>query len=346
MQANVYKETKLKTRDIIRLMICTVGIIHCFYFFIFTMEDIFVMAIINGLGVCLSIWLFLISKNSRLQMISTVLSADVSLHAILATLFTSWEFGFCIFLIVLIPLYFYFPHNGIIYPTLHAIMNIIEFVLLRIYALSYEPERVPKVLPVKVYYLINSFITLSLLLIFCIAFYETIQEKQRKLEFLVDRDELTGIYNRRKMYQLLDEVNRENKVGTSVIAIGMGDIDGFKLINDTYGHSCGDVVLQEVSNCFIKKLNKIDCVSRWGGEEFLFLLYGNSYDEIVKRLDSVRTAIAEKDIFFENESIHVTMSFGLCPWDKDMNYEDLVNLADIQLYRAKNEGKNKLVFKK
>lgn len=157
-------------------------------------------------------------------------------------------------------------------------------------------------------------------------------------------DQLTGVYNRKKLNILLNKYEKKGTPGE--LAVIMMDIDYFKRYNDTYGHQAGDVVLREVSAVLRESVRKKDVVIRYGGEEFLVLINGvkrKTAEEICQR---IYTKLEEKALPHEASKVseHVTMSMGLC-YQKDKNdmlLEKLIGKADEALYRSKEAGRNRL----
>ena len=126
-------------------------------------------------------------------------------------------------------------------------------------------------------------------------------------------------------------------------ALLFGDINFFKKVNDTYGHSAGDDVLVNISRLLSTEKREIDQVPRWGGEEFLILLPETNLKGAVLRGNKIRKLISAKPIIHEGQEIHVTMSFGVSEYNGETPIEKTIDLADQRLYLAKNSGRNKVV---
>ena len=122
----------------------------------------------------------------------------------------------------------------------------------------------------------------------------------------------------------------------------MGDIDDFKKVNDTYGHDFGDIVLVEVSKSLKKSTRDDDYVCRWGGEEFLIIINGNK--KITKDVaERMRQTISEIEIPFGKETVHITMTFGITESIPGYSVDKLIAIADENLYKGKQNGKNQVV---
>lgn len=121
----------------------------------------------------------------------------------------------------------------------------------------------------------------------------------------------------------------------------MFDIDHFKKINDTYGHTVGDEVLKKLPETVKIDIRKGDLFVRWGGEEFIIVLANTELLEAQKVADHVRKAI-EKELFHEKID-QVTCSFGVTDYHKGDSIDSIINRADAALYKAKNSGRNRIV---
>ncbi|WP_102401767.1 GGDEF domain-containing protein [Haloimpatiens massiliensis] len=165
--------------------------------------------------------------------------------------------------------------------------------------------------------------------------YNLIKEQEAKTDFL------TGLYNRRYVDEKMNLLKKQKKLIESYVVL-MIDIDYFKKINDTYGHDVGDKILKEVSNIMKKHSTKDDILVRFGGEEFIFILFNATLDkgqlvakEIIKEVENKRFNI-------EKHEVTVTISIGIAASDRDSNKEiqKVIHDADKALYKAKNDGRN------
>jgi two-component system cell cycle response regulator len=158
----------------------------------------------------------------------------------------------------------------------------------------------------------------------------------RSLEMAVT-DPLTGLRNRRYVRRHLEGVLRNS--GAAVLLI---DVDRFKSVNDTYGHAAGDVVLREVAERVRGHLRAADVVARYGGEEFLVVMSGAAAEDGRLVAERLRNAVAGVPVHAEGQALHVTASIGVAAGDIGTPCDDVVSAADAALYRAKNNGRNRV----
>jgi diguanylate cyclase (GGDEF)-like protein len=167
----------------------------------------------------------------------------------------------------------------------------------------------------------------------------------REVQLLAQTDALTGVDSRRHFFALAEhEFNYARRYNTSVSLI-MLDIDHFKQVNDTFGHTWGDVVLKQIAGVLRKSLRKVDRIGRYGGEEFTILLPATGLDKVCPAAERLRQQIEALRIQTEQGDIQVTVSMGAVEMDahKDENVDELIRRADTALYAAKRAGRNRVV---
>ena len=166
------------------------------------------------------------------------------------------------------------------------------------------------------------------------------------LRELADVDGLTGLYNRRHFFELAQYEFDKCKASNEKIALVMMDIDHFKSINDTYGHSFGDEVLKELCSRCKRNIRNKDIIGRYGGEEFILIMPQIEEDSLVAITGGLRRAVEEKNFVYDDISVKVTMSVGVALiHDSISNLEQLNQIADQALYEAKRNGRNQVVIK-
>jgi len=173
---------------------------------------------------------------------------------------------------------------------------------------------------------------------------EALARSERELKRLATTDVLTGLMNRRALTEeAVKERRRANRDGTK-IAIVMLDLDNFKHINDRYGHSSGDIVLQRFSTMLKQQLRITDSVSRIGGEEFVVLLPNTDLQSADRLMKKILAEVTEQSIeLIDGASVKVSFSGGVIEWRSGDGFGHVLTQADVQMYKAKERGRNCIV---
>lgn len=168
---------------------------------------------------------------------------------------------------------------------------------------------------------------------------ESLLANMEKLNRAALRDQLTGLYNRRFVVESLSQDLAEPGRQDAIVMI---DVDNFKRINDTYGHSTGDMVLICIAN-IMESICRRHKVIRWGGEEFLIVLMGVTEDEVIRVCGDVRSEVADFMFRSGDRTFFCTVTLGVAMYDKMQGFDENVAHADMALYRGKSAGKNRVV---
>jgi diguanylate cyclase (GGDEF)-like protein len=163
---------------------------------------------------------------------------------------------------------------------------------------------------------------------------------------MANRDVLTGLYNRRHLFDLLAcEINRERRT-SGPFSVCILDVDHFKRVNDQYGHQVGDMVLKRIAGEVSVTLRNIDCIGRYGGEEFLMVLPQTLLDGAMVKAERVRQLIAAIEFPEIGPGFQVTVSIGVAQFNSAYGIDKTISRADLALYRAKSSGRNCCVSEK
>lgn len=175
---------------------------------------------------------------------------------------------------------------------------------------------------------------------------DNLVQAREAMRFKATHDPLTGIWNRGAILEALEkEVWRSRREGLS-LGLLIADVDHFKSVNDTYGHPVGDAVLREATRRLATDVRPYDAVGRYGGEEFLILLPGCNGDETRGKAERLREIVGGPPIVTSAGDLKITMSVGAVAtgdWPHDGSNQ-LLQMADSALYRAKREGRNRTVM--
>jgi diguanylate cyclase (GGDEF)-like protein len=158
------------------------------------------------------------------------------------------------------------------------------------------------------------------------------------------RDGATRLYNRRFLEEFIDKSSEQALRSNISYAILMIDIDYFKMVNDTYGHDSGDIVIKTLAEILQENIRKADLAIRYGGEEFLILLYNTTPEGAVQVAEKIRTRFNEKKYHFGNDTVEKTLSIGVAhfPSQADSIWK-VIKYADLALYEGKNTGRNRVI---
>ncbi len=171
---------------------------------------------------------------------------------------------------------------------------------------------------------------------------EELLRQKAQLEDTMNRDHLTGVYNRRKMESDLNMFSNQNN--SSFLCAIFVDADRFKGINDNFGHDVGDRTLVYLGQKLQKHVSLLNGeVYRYGGEEFIILCF-ISKSEIINKLDDLRKDIKSQRIYHSTKDISITVSMGVSFYSESSSKEEMIKKADNGVYKAKNNGRDRIEF--
>ncbi len=194
--------------------------------------------------------------------------------------------------------------------------------------------------------LISSFLTIT----FLSALYEYSREKSykhtlelsKKYQQLAHFDPLTQLSNRRDALHILQREQARVLRNKEPLSIILCDVDHFKKINDQYGHNAGDAVLVDLAEIFTRNIREQDCIARWGGEEFIFILPQTLAVNANQFAEKIQETLQAHLVNYQDDKIKVTVSMGIVQFNDNQTIDELINNADKFLYRAKNAGRNQI----
>lgn len=316
-------------------------------FYILGVKELFLVNIFSVLFYVIIQFLIAFGKGgSHLVYIALI---EIIIHAAFATHFLGWQPDFAMFFILIIPASFLIYTQKIYIPFLLSGVSMGLFLYYKI-TMDYNAD-VKYVFEdngiLKALQIMNAVIGVFVMLlagvsnIFIREFKEyQIVEQREDFKKLASIDPLTNLYNRRAMNENIRNIRRRSRSPKSKYVIGIGDIDNFKRINDTYGHDAGDKVLVYVSNLFISTIPDDGYAARWGGEEFLFIIPESSIEEGLAFTEKIHKSLRAHTFEIDDCEFGVTMTFGISvgiPVDK---IDTVITKADKRLYKGKNNGKN------
>ncbi|MBX2832625.1 MAG: sensor domain-containing diguanylate cyclase [Rhodospirillales bacterium] len=187
---------------------------------------------------------------------------------------------------------------------------------------------------------INIAISLLITVIVGLVAYLTVRNYQNRLEELASRDKLTGSFNRQVFDMLFDQATKSAKRQKTPLSVMCFDLDGFKNINDTYGHPGGDAVLREVLMSVRTNVRESDLICRWGGDEFVVMFPETNRQEAMIKARELADQIRETPVPFGRDDIAITISAGITEYRDAEDLDTLMARVDNALYTAKAAGRD------
>ncbi len=348
-RANTTVVTELDKMYRILMLMCLV--MHAIYLVAFLRLGIMVFIVFNIFSLILYYYLFTHQFHLTPNRHYFALVAEIMAHMSLAVIFFGWDFGFQYFIIFLFTAIYVKIINSIKYLNIYAVVEMVLFIGLRIYTYNFEPVCAEVVSSYTM-----QFVCIFNMLIFFVGMfilakavtdsnllYRSILSKDNaELEELAQEDFLTGLANRRSLYNQYEYMKYRSKSEFSC-CIAIGDIDDFKQINDEFGHDVGDAILVQISQIIKSMTRDHDIVCRWGGEEIVIVMPNIPKNLAFTRLEKIRQKIEESSVKMRGKEVYCTITFGLYYHYGEGDLEQLISQADQLLYMGKRNGKNQVV---
>lgn len=326
---------------------------HVIYLIMFHLMGFTIMERYNYFSVAFYFslfWLITKTKRNRDKFIFYAL-IEIVVFACLGIYCTGWGNGFAMFMLFIVPIPFFLPLKKTLLPYVLSIVDIVIFVVMKLFMTGRDG-----IYLIDSYTLENTVYLVNMLFGFIIMMYISsiymfsreitnfkILTKNESLQKLASVDPLTQLFNRRAMMDFLKVIqNTSAQTGESYV-IGLGDVDDFKHVNDTYGHDTGDEILRQVSGIMAQCVPAEGYICRWGGEEFLFAVPAADCAAGVKFANDIREKVGSRVFHSEKGDFSVTVTIGVCEVPAGENFERFIILADNRLYKGKTGGKNCVV---
>ena len=320
-----------------------VGIIaHTAFIALFWWLHVPAMAAFNVFSV--GAWVAARVANDRRmpRLAALLLFVEVTAHAVLAVHILGWHSGFHYYLIPVIPFLMFHDQLATRTVVIGSTFVAALYVVLRATTFELEPSWIRPDVMMWVGYL-NILVPFLALAVISIYFRFASLDVERRMAMLAMTDALTKLPNRRRMREILEAERVRFARGGRTFGIILGDVDGFKQINDTQGHECGDHALRELAAVLRSVLRAQDAVARWGGEEFLFLLPETDLAGAQTAAEKLRAAVERAGLTYGGKPLTLTMTFGVAVFSPDASVDDCLRYADEALYVGKEHGKNRVV---
>ncbi|HNZ99153.1 GGDEF domain-containing protein [Ruminococcus sp.] len=276
-------------------------------------------------------------------------ATEIIVHAAMATYLMGWAPDFGILLIVLIPILFLMMKGKLLVPYIYSALAMGTFIWLRVRNIHHAGQKYEfnDNSIINALYILNALIgvlalvyTLTVYMLNRVDMEYRLTAQSEEFKKAASIDPLTQLFNRRAMNEKIREIRRNSVTPRSRYVIGIGDIDNFKKINDTYGHDTGDKVLVYVANLFISMIPEGGYAARWGGEEFLFVLPESQIVDGLDFTDQMHKSLRAHTFEIDDCLFGVTMTFGVSEGIPTDKIDTVITHADKRLYKGKNNGKN------
>lgn len=315
------KQTKSK-EEVVLLTICSAFVVAVSFFAIMrAMNNEWLIAALDVFLSFVMLLLGLYIHIARKLHIARMFFSVIVLSGIIATIYIKglaqilWSYP------ALISLFY------VVNPTI-AIRTSVIFILILFYVVN----------PIMdIQQLITYYVTLSITIFFAYVFSKQTMKQKDKLVTISMTDPLTNTKNRRALDYKLDEIKDIQQISEHSFCLIILDIDNFKIINDTHGHTIGDEILVKLTKKLSSRLRKSDDFYRYGGEEFIIILPYTELKQAQIVAEELRKTVEKIKI---DNDIKVTISLGVAEHVESESKEEWISRADKALYQAKNSGRN------
>jgi len=349
-------EEFLSDREKYTLILHMCAVSHLVFAVLFLLLGNILMMLYNLLSFLVYESMITFVKNKQFKFIIFAVNFEVTLYVILTTLAYGSHLYYNLFCFLMIPAAFYITTSSKQFKHPFITSLVISFISLGTFIFSILYPNDNYLILIKNYPVIYNITIIFNIVVTCFmlgifSFMYTLEMKNstaalenrtRQLKKLSSIDPLTKLANRRSMTEKLNISMHLLKKDKKAFSLILGDIDDFKIVNDTYGHDCGDKVLVMVADTISSQMRDGDFVCRWGGEEILILVNGNL--EAARSLaDRILAKIRSTEVIHENNHVSVTMTFGVAEASENLRIEDFIQKADNRLYYGKSHGKCQVV---
>lgn len=284
-----------------------------------------------------------LNRKGRHAASVSLMAVEIALHTLVAVPTVGWDAGFQYYLLGSVP---FIVLNNRLSPSHIAVITAAWCIMFALLAHFFSGQAHQYAYPwvIEAMHYANAVIAFTAIGLSSYYFRLASTIAERELEHLATTDPLTGLFNRRKMEELLRRQHHIADRGGAGFSLILADIDHFKELNDTYGHDCGDEMLRCSAAVFRKRLREADAVARWGGEEFLIMLPGTGAERAGRIAEELRAAIAEQLTTFCGRRVELSMTFGVAQLVPGDPFEQTLTHADEALYHGKQTGRDKVTI--
>ena len=318
-------------------------ILHVFYLVLFIITKLYIMVGVTAGVVFIYCLYFLLIKKKKYYLYALICGNVFFAYIATATAMIGFNTGFHFYLIGLCVVSFfttYFSKNKKIFNSIiWAVLSLAIYLTLYLTS-SFNPPNytIDKWLEMTLF-ITNAIVVFGFIASYLFVFLKYALSLEKKITNESRTDELTQIKNRYGLYDFYESLEEKKN-----LTLALFDIDNFKVINDKHGHVTGDYILKRVAEITSETLDD-SFVCRYGGEEFIIVLENDKEVHPITRLEELRKRIKQEKFEFEGETIQITITIGVADYFDSITLEKWVELADERMYKGKETGKNKIVYK-
>ena len=325
---------------------------HIIYLLLFHWMGVIEMERYNYFSVAFyAVMLFFIKKYNNQTPFILLMIVEIIIHAGLSTLYLGWSAGFGQFMLCIISIPFYLPIKLKFIPYILSVIDISIFIGLKFFTNVNEPlYDFANMRANNIIYITNSVFSCGIIVFMASNYIFTKNAAQKKMEVqneelqrLAMIDPLTELFNRRAMMNFFEVIQNNSLKTNSDYIIGLGDIDDFKKINDSYGHTAGDEVLKAISEIFVRDVPAEGYVCRWGGEEILFAIPNTNMEQGMEVSKKISNDILTHEFTSNGKNYNVSITIGVTQVSSGSDLEIGIKTADKRLYDGKEHGKKCVV---
>ncbi|MCJ8285572.1 MULTISPECIES: GGDEF domain-containing protein [unclassified Halomonas] len=316
--------------------------VHFLFIPLFWVLDHSLLALINVISVAMWLGAYLANQHGEQDRAVYLITTEAYCHAIIATVILGTSAGFHFYLLTL-SCWAAVTHSVKWVALVLGLMGMLVFLFLEFPLSQMFPLESGPGFPLMLATL-NLSCALFTMVGFAMLARHVYETQEETLTSMATRDALTGLHNRRFAGEYLRQLSGDRQDGTNTpYSLALIDIDHFKLINDKHGHKVGDQCLIQISDLLVRHFRRSDVLCRWGGEEFLLIFPGADLNEILPVLEGFQERLRSLPIMHNGDVISLTVSVGVTSHTPGMHYDLLINRADHLLYRAKAEGRDRII---
>ncbi|TVQ38653.1 MAG: GGDEF domain-containing protein [Spirochaetaceae bacterium] len=316
---------------------------HVGFLLLFVLLNAPVLAAYNLLSCAVFVLCLTVNQRGYHRLAFIIAAVEVLLHSSLCAFLIGWQTGFHYFIVGIIPFAVILPQTTRIQKTLMVTGLIAGYGAVYFFSQqTVQLYRLPTAIISGLNYL-NLAVTAGAFAFLVHYLAKASARAEDQVAEASRTDYLTGALNRRGMTENVEAARSIARRSGRPLTVIIGDLDDFKLVNDNYGHNCGDHVLIAVTDRLNRGLREEDLVARWGGEEFLVLLPATDTAGAQTVANKLLEAVSGQPFGCGSVSFSMTITLGLATGSGHEPLEDLIGRADRAMYHGKQTGKNRLI---